>query len=506
MEKALRDKVLCNDGVGYGHSLFKYDDAMVVTSGGEPTSSKPELEPAAEAIAERSDLLTVPTKARVTVAKRVTASLSSFNDSRVSSDSSDEVFLQRYNQTMTQWKERTMSIRFEATEQASANNRSRSRSKHTPGITIRDLDETGRRDAENELFDVWSPRIIEEGAAAIARPGRGKSKDAISKEALRKNKVVYTGKREGLRLRSEGIPERTDLEIQRLEELGRGAQGTVYRVQIEDMEGDFVDKQADTRNNNIDEASRKCNDMFHEFSLAHQLNHPNIIEYKYFMHTYDQNRKRFEFHTILELLSGGDMAAYIAGQMETFDEDQRLATAKRVGIQLISGLKYLYQQKVIHRDLKPQNVMFSKDHSVVKLIDLGISSDYEVNQAGHNDVGCAGTWRYMSPEQLNGKICLKTDVWAFGCILLELCTGRRPYDGIVEEVGIVGQLSVRFCSPLQHCMASKTPKDYNIIRKNPELRFLLHRCFNFNYIQRPSAYVLENDTFFAHKNAREQIY
>ena len=93
MEKALRDKVLCNDGVGYGHSLFKYDDAMVVTSGGEPTSSKPELEPAAEAIAERSDLLTVPTKARVTVAKRVTASLSSFNDSRVSSDSSDEVFL-----------------------------------------------------------------------------------------------------------------------------------------------------------------------------------------------------------------------------------------------------------------------------------------------------------------------------------------------------------------------------------------------------------------------------
>ena len=269
------------------------------------------------------------------------------------------------------------------------------------------------------------------------------------------------------------------------------------------MKGDFVDKQTETRNSRIHEAQRKCNEMFHEFSLAQQLNHPNIIEYKYFMHTYDQRRNIFEFHTILELLSGGDMAAYIANQIRTFDEEQRLATAKRIGLQLISGLKYLYQQKVIHRDLKPQNVIFSEDHSVVKLIDLGISSQYEINQEGHNEAECAGTWRYMSPEQLNGKICLKTDVWAFGCVLLELCTGRKPYDGIVEEVGIVGQISVHFCSPLQYCMESKSTKDYDIIRKNPELRFLLHRCFNFNYIQRPSAYVLENDSFFVQPNGKE---
>ena len=103
----------------------------------------------------------------------------------------------------------------------------------------------------------------------------------------------------------------------------------------------------------------------------------------------------------------------------------------------------------------------------------------------------------MSPEQLNGKICLKTDVWAFGCVLLELCTGRKPFDGIVEEVGIIGQLSVRYCSPLQYCMEHKETKDYDIIRKNPELRFLLNRCFNFNFVQRPSAYVLEKDSFFA---------
>ena len=102
-------------------------------------------------------------------------------------------------------------------------------------IVVRDLDATSQGESKsasrkNEVFDVWSPRIIDEGAAAIARPGLRKNENSISEEVLRKEKVVYTGKRESLRLRAEGIPEKTDLGIWKLKELGRGAQGTVYRV------------------------------------------------------------------------------------------------------------------------------------------------------------------------------------------------------------------------------------------------------------------------------------
>ena len=70
----------------------------------------------------------------------------------------------------------------------------------------------------------------------------------------------------------------------------------------------------------------------------------------------------------------------------------------------------------MHRDLKPDNVMITKDKSLIKIIDFGLAIKLG---DPYND---AGTRIYMSPEQLKVKVHLSTDMWAYGCILLELFT------------------------------------------------------------------------------------
>ena len=76
--------------------------------------------------------------------------------------------------------------------------------------------------------------------------------------------------------------------------------------------------------------------------------------------------------------------------------------------------------------------MINKKETKVKIIDFGISHEYNENVELIEDTDC-GTCRYMAPEQSRGKFCLKTDIWAFGCVLLELCTGHPPYHNVEND-------------------------------------------------------------------------
>ena len=100
--------------------------------------------------------------------------------------------------------------------------------------------------------------------------------------------------------------------------------------------------------------------------------------------------------------------------------------------QIIQGIAFLNSLNIIHKDIKPDNVLFNKDKSVVKIIDLGVSSQFDTS-IGMVEDDSGGTWRYMSPEQFRGQICLKSDVWAFGCVLLEMCTGHPPFHKISND-------------------------------------------------------------------------
>jgi serine/threonine protein kinase len=141
-------------------------------------------------------------------------------------------------------------------------------------------------------------------------------------------------------------------------------------------------------------------------------------------------------------------------------------------------------------------VLFNEDHTLVKIIDMGISSEFDTSNEMMY-VGEAGTFRYMSPEQFEGKICLKTDVWSFGCILLEFCTGKRPYNEILKNELVGLQITEQKVTPLDYCFDEKNYcSAYDIISENLDLKELLEDCFQLNYIKRPTAYVLKERGFF----------
>lgn len=132
--------------------------------------------------------------------------------------------------------------------------------------------------------------------------------------------------------------------------------------------------------------------MYGEFCIAKDLVHPNIVKYQYFMRRFIPETKYYEFHIIMELMEGEDMDVYLKEQGRPFTIDR----VKEIGGQLVSGLRYLHETKIIHQDLKPQNILFSGDYETIKLIDLGVSN--RLDKTRETKAAQAGTIRYMPPE------------------------------------------------------------------------------------------------------------
>jgi len=109
------------------------------------------------------------------------------------------------------------------------------------------------------------------------------------------------------------------------------------------MKGRYVDK---TRRiyNNAELAKKVMKEMYSEFSIAKDLVHPNIVEYKYFMKNYDEISQNHEFHIIMELMDGEDMEVYLKDQGRPYMIDR----VAEIGAQLISGIRYLHRRKIIH--------------------------------------------------------------------------------------------------------------------------------------------------------------
>ena len=123
----------------------------------------------------------------------------------------------------------------------------------------------------------------------------------------------------------------------------------------------------------------------------------------------------------MEYLRGGELLTRIR-RKKRFDE----AAAAKVMSQLISAVNFMHFQGVVHRDLKPGNVLVTAV-GAVKLIDFGIAkfADEKLTQTGQ----ILGTPCYMSPEQWQGApLDHRADLWALGCLLYELLAGQPPFE------------------------------------------------------------------------------
>ncbi|MFO0867561.1 MAG: serine/threonine-protein kinase [Pirellulales bacterium] len=176
----------------------------------------------------------------------------------------------------------------------------------------------------------------------------------------------------------------------------------------------------------------------HEFEVAHQFRHPNVIE------IYEFNIDRGTAYLILELSAFKNLKL-----MMRENPDQLLANITKIVEQAAEGLKYVHDQGWIHRDIKPDNYLVS-DEGDVKLIDFAIAMRPVTGIAKlfARRSKIAGTRSYMSPEQIRLEaIDFRSDIYSFGCMLYELVTGKVPYTGLNSDDLLAKHLRAPVPSP-----------------------------------------------------------
>jgi len=174
-----------------------------------------------------------------------------------------------------------------------------------------------------------------------------------------------------------------------------------------------------------------------EAEVLAALNHPHIA------HIHGLEKADGTFAIVMELVEGPTLADRIAnGAIPT---DEALAIAR----QIAEALEAAHERGVIHRDLKPENIKV-RDDGAVKVLDFGLAKTIDTSPlVGESKLPTVamtepgmvlGTTAYMSPEQASGRdVDRRTDIWAFGCILYEMLTARRPFagDGAAETLARV---------------------------------------------------------------------
>ena len=167
---------------------------------------------------------------------------------------------------------------------------------------------------------------------------------------------------------------------------------------------------------------RERDQFIQEAQLLNMLHHPYILP------IIDAGIQDGSPYIIMELASRGslqDRIDQLSGRPMPIDE--AITILKQVG----QALQYAHQQNIVHRDLKPENILFNAKGDVM-LADFGIAA--VLATAHTKDMGRGGTPAYMAPEQFEGKVSIKSDQYALGCIAYELVTGKKPFD--VENVSL----------------------------------------------------------------------
>lgn len=199
-------------------------------------------------------------------------------------------------------------------------------------------------------------------------------------------------------------------------EIGKGAMGTVYQGRDPKINRVVAIKTlALSQEFEADELEDVKQRFFREAETAGRLNHPNIVT------IYDAGEEHDLAYISMEYLRGKDLTPYTRA-------DGLLALPKVMEIiaDCAEALAYAHDHNVVHRDIKPGNVMFDPDSGTLKITDFGIA---RITDSSKTKTGMVlGTPSYMSPEQLAGrKVDGRSDLFSLGVMLYQLASGRLPF-------------------------------------------------------------------------------
>jgi serine/threonine protein kinase len=221
--------------------------------------------------------------------------------------------------------------------------------------------------------------------------------------------------RRGRKLTSDSPMTKKLGKYQVLEEIGRGGMAVVYRARQESLDRIVAIKELDLSRAGPDPKALERFTL--EAKAAASLDHPSIITVHDFWQRSQKAYIAMEFVDGLELKE----ALAITGTVGP-------VTAARIGISLCKALSYAHERGIVHRDVKPGNVMLSAQGSV-KLADFGIvlvSGTADLTTTGQ----VIGTPSFMSPEQIKGEeVGPTSDMFSLGVVLYEMVTGVKPFTG-----------------------------------------------------------------------------
>lgn len=252
--------------------------------------------------------------------------------------------------------------------------------------------------------------------------------------------------------------------------LGEGSFGKCFLVQAHSDHSLYVIKQIDLNPLSKQEQA----DTLRESKILEQLDHPNIVKFKEVYKT-----RRGKLCIVMEYADGGDMATKVRGQRGVpLDE----GTVLDYFVQICLALKHVHDRKILHRDLKSQNIFLMKNGRV-KLGDFGIAKVLSTTR--DNAQTMVGTPYYLSPEIVQTQpYSFKSDIWSLGVLLYEMCMLRPPFEaqsihGLAVKIvkAEYQQLPSRFSQELRALLR-------RLLGRTPEERPTIHEVLFTPIIQR----------------------
>ena len=220
-----------------------------------------------------------------------------------------------------------------------------------------------------------------------------------------------------------------------------------------------------------------------EVKILSKLSHPNIVQiFEYF-------EDNTNFYIVSEFCPGGELFEKISEKGQFSEKD-----AAFILKQILSAVWYLHQNEIVHRDLRPENILLDNktDKPTIKLVDFGLGMVYNViflarfyNSRISNKI--KGSPYYTSPEAINGVYDYKSDIWSIGVIFYVLLCGNPPFIGEnnLDVIKAIKKGKYEFPSK-EWCSVSEEAKDLikNMLNVDKSLRFSAESCLSHKFFKK----------------------